>query len=81
MQRRIPVVDLCCGAGGASVGFEQAGGRVVLGIDRCDAALTTFRARHPEAWAIFAELGGDGLSVEDVLALLPRRGAFHVHIR
>ena len=37
------VVDLFCGAGGASYGFESAGFNVVLGIDHLIPALDTFR--------------------------------------
>lgn len=38
------VVDLCCGAGGFSWGFMQAGYNVLLGVDTCRNALATYAA-------------------------------------
>jgi len=40
------VLDLCCGAGGLSHGFEQAGYRVLAGVDVNEDALETFRLNH-----------------------------------
>lgn len=40
------VLDLCCGAGGFSNGFEQAGFNVVFGIDIWDVAIKTFNNNH-----------------------------------
>ena len=37
------VVDLCCGAGGFSEGFSQAGFEIILGIDIWDVALESFQ--------------------------------------
>ena len=37
------VVDLCCGAGGFSEGFRQAGFEIILGVDIWDVALATFK--------------------------------------
>lgn len=42
------VVDLFCGAGGASLGFVQAGFKVVLAVDVDENALLTYRLNHPE---------------------------------
>ncbi len=41
------IVDLFCGAGGLSEGFETAGGRVLLALDQDAAALKTYRLNHP----------------------------------
>ncbi len=41
------VVDLFCGAGGMSLGFESAGFRTVLGVDRDKVACQTFAANIP----------------------------------
>lgn len=41
---RPKVLDLFCGAGGLSVGFEAAGYQVIGGIDNSDVAVKTFRA-------------------------------------
>lgn len=43
------VVDLFCGAGGLSKGFEMAGFEVILGIDHFEPAIDTFRKNHPKA--------------------------------
>ena len=40
------VLDLFCGAGGLSCGFERAGFHILLGIDNDTKALETFRANH-----------------------------------
>ncbi|MEV0731882.1 DNA (cytosine-5-)-methyltransferase [Polymorphospora sp. NPDC050346] len=41
-----PAVDLFCGAGGLSLGLEQAGYRVVLAIDHFTEAVETHRHHH-----------------------------------
>ena len=40
------VVDLFCGAGGFSLGFELAGFNIKYGIDIWDTALKTFQKNH-----------------------------------
>jgi DNA (cytosine-5)-methyltransferase 1 len=42
----LKVLDLFCGCGGLSLGLEQAGFNVVLGIDFWSDALVTFEANH-----------------------------------
>ncbi len=42
------IVDLFCGAGGLSLGFIQAGYRVVLANDIQDVCCETYRYNHPE---------------------------------
>ncbi len=39
-------LDLCVGAGGLSLGLEQAGHRVIAGVDVWDDALNTYRHNH-----------------------------------
>lgn len=46
------VIDLFCGAGGLSLGFESAGFDVRLGLDKDPDAIATFRANHPDAAVI-----------------------------
>lgn len=50
------VIDLFCGAGGLSKGFEDAGYNVVLGIDNDVAALKTFEKNHNKSKVLKADL-------------------------
>lgn len=43
------IVDLFCGAGGMSVGFEKAGFEVLAGVDNEESAVNTFAKNHPES--------------------------------
>ena len=43
------VVDLFCGAGGLSTGFEKAGFKVAMGIDYNQKATDTFLANHKKS--------------------------------
>lgn len=47
----ISILDLFCGAGGMSVGFEKADVDVIGGIDKNEAALKTFAKNHPYSFA------------------------------
>jgi DNA (cytosine-5)-methyltransferase 1 len=70
-DNRRRVVDLFCGAGGLSYGFERAGGYVtVAGIDLLQDRVDTFTANHEHAYG----LAGDIRRVEpaDVLELVGR---------
>lgn len=40
------VIDLCCGAGGFSEGFKQAGFKIILGVDTDFLACNSFRLNH-----------------------------------
>ncbi|MFN8485682.1 MAG: DNA cytosine methyltransferase [Anaerolineae bacterium] len=56
-QSAIRVLDLFCGIGGFSHGFEQAGQfRVTGGIDLLPDRITTFSANHPTATAICGDI-------------------------
>lgn len=48
----ITFVDLFCGAGGLSIGLEQAGLKCVAGVELDRDACSTFRAAHPHASAL-----------------------------
>jgi DNA (cytosine-5)-methyltransferase 1 len=50
------VLDLFCGAGGLSYGFERAGFNAVLGIDNDAAALKTFELNHKGSKTIFGDI-------------------------
>jgi len=44
--KRFGVLDLFCGAGGLSYGFESAGFNIVLGIDNNEMAIKTYNHNH-----------------------------------
>lgn len=50
------VIDLFCGCGGFSLGFERCGCDVVLGIDIWNDALQTYRHNHKNSNAIQGDL-------------------------
>ena len=50
------VIDLFCGCGGLSLGFEMAGFDVSLAIDNWEDALITYRHNHPESKTLNADL-------------------------
>ena len=53
------VIDLFCGAGGLSKGFEEAGYHVILGVDSDAAALNTFEKNHRGSKALNADLSAE----------------------
>jgi len=52
---RPTVVDLFCGAGGFSLGFEMAGFEVIYGLDSWEVACETFRQNFPRAEVMCAD--------------------------
>ena len=50
------VIDLFCGCGGFSKGFEQAGFDVRLGVDVWQDAVTTYKANFPNTATIVGDL-------------------------
>ena len=50
------VLDLFAGCGGLSVGFEQAGFKVIAGVDYDEPALNTFKHNHRGSHAIHLDL-------------------------
>ena len=53
------VLDLFSGCGGLSVGFEQAGFKVIAGVDYDEPALNTFKHNHRGSHAIHLDLSKD----------------------
>lgn len=49
-------IDLFCGCGGLSLGFEKAGINVLVGIDNWKDAITTFNYNHKNSKGICADL-------------------------
>lgn len=56
LDEKYTVIDLFCGCGGLSLGFEQAGYNVLLGIDNWEDALVTFRYNHHGSETMCADL-------------------------
>ena len=50
------VVDLFCGAGGFSKGFELAGYRIAAGLDFDKSSVETFRLNFPDAISVCADI-------------------------
>lgn len=61
-NKKYNVLDLFCGCGGLSKGFEDAGFNVILGVDNDDAALNTFKKNHHNSKV----LNGDLSDIETV---------------
>lgn len=55
-MKKLNAIDLFCGCGGLSYGFEKAGFRVLVGIDNDKTALNTFERNHIAATALQADL-------------------------
>lgn len=55
-MEKLNVLDLFCGCGGLSKGFEDAGFNVILGVDNDEAALNTFEKNHRNSIKLNADL-------------------------
>lgn len=64
MNNNLSIIDLFCGCGGLSLGFEHAGFNVLLGIDMWEDALVTYRRNHKNGNTLCADLAT--LTVEEV---------------
>lgn len=62
------VLDLFCGCGGMSLGFEQAGFNVLLGIDIWEDALKTYQFNHKSAKTLCADMSD--LKGDDVAKII-----------
>ena len=56
MKKSFNVIDLFCGCGGLSKGFEMAGYNILLGIDNNAPALLTFERNHKGSVGLNADL-------------------------
>lgn len=54
-------IDLFCGCGGASSGFESAGWTSVCGVDAAEGPLRTYAKNFPRAATICGDVGDDSL--------------------
>lgn len=64
MNNGLNIIDLFCGCGGLSLGFEHAGYNILLGIDVWEDALVTYRYNHQNRKTLCADLAS--LSPETV---------------
>ena len=56
-REKIPVIDLFCGVGGLSHGFEQTQRfQVMAGLDMLSDRIATFRANHPASNAVCSDI-------------------------
>ena len=55
-MNKLNAIDLFCGAGGLSYGFEKAGFNILLGIDNDKKALETFELNHNGAKSICGDI-------------------------
>ncbi|UTA67711.1 DNA cytosine methyltransferase [Emticicia sp. 21SJ11W-3] len=53
---RPTVVELFCGCGGTSMGFEMAGYEVILGCDIHSPSIQTFKTNHPRSATILGDV-------------------------
>ncbi len=65
------IIDLFCGCGGFSLGFERAGFNILLGIDIWKDALLTFSHNHKHSRTLQADLST--LDPKDTLRLLDNK--------
>ena len=62
------VLDLFCGCGGMSLGFEEAGYHVLLGIDIWKDALETYKYNHKQSKTLCADMASlNPVEVEKLL--------------
>ncbi len=67
-MKKYNAIDLFCGAGGLSYGFQQAGFSTLVGVDNEQAALNTFELNHPGAIGLNADLSKSE-TVDEILKL------------
>ena len=70
MTARLTAIDMFAGAGGLSLGFEQAGFMPALGVDSDERAMTAYAANFPDAAVLAADAvalaGGELLDAADL---------------
>jgi len=68
LEDELNVIDLFCGAGGMSYGFEKAGFNVLLGIDSDENAIKTFNKNHKSAKGLCRDI--TLLSVNEIKGII-----------
>lgn len=67
-NKKYNILDLFCGCGGMSLGFEQAGFNILLGIDVWQDALQTYAHNHKGVKTLCADIST--LSGEDIINVI-----------
>jgi len=62
------LIDLFCGAGGLSYGFQEAGFDVIIGLDNIEDAIKTYDSNHRQTHAIIGDI-----TSTDIQQLLQKR--------
>jgi len=55
-MKKLTAIDLFCGIGGFSKGFEKAGFKIILGVDNWEVALKTFKGNHRGVNTLLADI-------------------------
>lgn len=55
-EEKLKIVELFCGCGGTSLGFEMAGYHTILGCDILKPAIETFQHNHPHSATILGDI-------------------------
>ncbi len=58
-MKKLKAIDLFCGAGGMSYGFQQENYHILLGVDHVQIALDTFKKNHTNSEAFLLDLHQD----------------------
>lgn len=64
-EKKLTAIDLFCGAGGLSFGFENAGIEIIAGFDSCQDSLKTFTHNHKNAKGIYCDLSKPILGINE----------------
>ena len=70
-EGKLNVLELFCGCGGTSCGFEMAGYQTEMGIDFLEPAIETFRLNHETASAYLGDI--KVISADEIVAHLPQK--------
>lgn len=71
VKRKLTTIDLFCGCGGMTLGFQNAGFSIVAGFDNWSAALRVYEANFPGHESHCQNLDLKGLNVSQIRAYNP----------
>ena len=64
-MKKLQAIDLFCGAGSLSYGFQKAGFNIVAGFDFCKDSLKTFEKNHTHSKGILHDLSQEIPNISD----------------